>query len=268
MKIQFHTLSSSGEVDVEPKDTIQSLKIKLCPLTGFPEGEIRLTVGCTTLPDDSTVEECQIEAGSQISVLRTKAWERSRMDALKNLFLKQGELHSQASEGELSHDSKLPAGLELPDSLTALLQIAPKWNFTKGSCDVFNCNIYLLSPENCDIFGDEECREEWKSSHDKDFEGGSCAGKDWACIGATSEYDFYFVNLCKESPLFGATRRIVNNCDEEDEFTEPPFEKFLNVVEAYAKTNSAKEPEKDGDYDDIEFEPFEDFTPCKKARTA
>eukprot|EP00927_Polykrikos_kofoidii_P017928 TRINITY_DN18227_c0_g1_i1.p1 TRINITY_DN18227_c0_g1~~TRINITY_DN18227_c0_g1_i1.p1 ORF type:complete len:200 (+),score=42.07 TRINITY_DN18227_c0_g1_i1:100-699(+) len=194
-------------------------------------------------------------------------WDATRIESLKELFLKHGEVHQKAEKKDhLEHDDELPPGLELPTCLKALLRTCAKWNFTKESCDVFNCNMFLMSPKDDCIFGDGACREDWKKECAKEVGGESCAGPDWACIAASSEYDFYFVNLRKDSPLFGTTRHIVNNTREEEVFTEAPFEKFLDVVEAYAKANADKKPEESEDEADIEYDCFSNFKPSKRAR--
>jgi len=269
MKVKFQALSSVGEVDVDRLETIGALRKKVSALLDYPAAETQLTIGCTLLTDDAvTLEDCKFNTDVLLSVVRSQDWGQDRLGSLKEMFLKQGELHSDPkSRTLLRNDAVLPRGLELPSALQRLFQICAKWNFTKNSYDVFNCNLFLMSPDNSDIFGDDDLREEWNKSHAGDFDGGSCAGKDWACFGATSEYDFYFVNICSNSPIFGSTRRVVNNCDEEYHFTQPPFERFLDVVEAYARTNSAKKPE-NGEDSDIEYDPFEDFNPQKKARNS
>mmetsp|Transcript_673 Transcript_673/g.620 ORF Transcript_673/g.620 Transcript_673/m.620 type:complete len:98 (-) Transcript_673:25-318(-) len=74
----------------------------------------------------------------------------------------------------------------------------------------------------------------------------SCASDDWTCIGESSEFDFFFVNLRKSSPNFGMVKHIVNNCDEETVFTEAPFDRFLDLVEAFT-AEQATEDHDDGD---------------------
>ena len=186
-------------------------------------------------------------------------WNEARFHELKGHFLKQGEIHPEPdlSNNELSHESTLDEGHELPESLKQILKIGAKWNFTIDSCDVFNCNIYLVAPsKTVDIFGDEECKQEWLDEHGEN----SCAGKDWALLCATSEYDYFFVNIRKDSEHFGATRHIVNNCNEEEPFTAAPFENFLNVVEAYAKSNASKlKTNEDDEDEEIEYEDFLEF---------
>eukprot|EP00092_Neocalanus_flemingeri_P060873 GFUD01073089.1.p1 GENE.GFUD01073089.1~~GFUD01073089.1.p1 ORF type:complete len:195 (+),score=39.19 GFUD01073089.1:85-669(+) len=190
-------------------------------------------------------------------------WNESRMQELKKHFLKQGEIHSEPNQEkhELSHEAALEDGLALPETLQQILKIGAKWNFVKQSCDCFGCNIIVVHPEKTtNIFGDDECRTEWLEDHGEE----SCAGKDWALVCVTSEFDFYFVNVRAESAQYGATRHIVNNCYEEDLFTEPPFERFLDIVEAYAKTNAAKVQMKDEDVEDIEYDDFRSFNPLAK----
>ena len=49
------------------------------------------------------------------------------------------------------------------------------------------------------------------------------------------------MNLRKDSSLFGATRLVVENDDEESIFTNPPFEQFLDAVEAFAQARSVQD---------------------------
>jgi len=186
-------------------------------------------------------------------------WSEARLEQLKELFLKQGEIHSEPdhAKNELSHEGVLDEGHELPELLQNVLKIGAKWNFTKDSYDCFGCNILVVSPaKTTDIFGDEECRKDWLEEHGDE----SCAGKDWALVCVTSEYDFYFVNIRADSEQFGATRHIVNNCFEEEVFTKAPFATFLDVVEAFAKTNADKVKTDEEDEDEeIEYEDFGSF---------
>ena len=194
-------------------------------------------------------------------------WGDDRLEALKALFLKRGEVHAEptAKNHELSHDAALPDGLRLPAPLISMLKLGAKWNFTKDSYDVFNGNIVVKAPaDTTEIFGDEDTRAEWSEAHGGDE---SCAGKDWALVYATSEFDFYFVNLRVDSPDFGATRHTVNNCFEDEPFTAAPFERFLDVVEAWAKASAAKEPQSDEEEGDIEYDNLKGFLPAKRQKT-
>ena len=138
-------------------------------------------------------------------------WTEARLEQLKEDFLKQGEIHPEPdhAKNELSHDGVLDEGHELPELLQNVLKVGAKWNFTKDSYDCFGCNILVVSPANTtDIFGDEDCRQEWLEEHGDE----SCAGKDWALVCITSEFDFCFVNIRADSEQFSATCHIVNNC--------------------------------------------------------
>mmetsp|Transcript_55213 Transcript_55213/g.147855 ORF Transcript_55213/g.147855 Transcript_55213/m.147855 type:complete len:203 (-) Transcript_55213:98-706(-) len=192
-------------------------------------------------------------------------WSEARLEALRALFLKRGEVHAEASaeKRELSHDGALPDGLQMPAPLRSMLKLGAKWNFTKGSCDVFVCNVYAVAPADTEIFGDDDLRAEWSKDHGGEE---SCAGKDWALVCVTSEFHFYFVNLRTDSPNFGSTRHIVNNCDEEDAFTSPPFERFLDVIEAWAKASAAKEPSPGEDEAEIEYDTLDKFLPAKRQK--
>merc|ERR1712096_58246 len=223
-------------------------------------------MGSANKPAEPIHLELSSVAGNTVKAARAiimSEWSDSRLQELKRLFLKQGEIHPEIDQkkNELSHEAALGDGLEVPGTLRKMLEIGAKWNFIKDSCDCFECNIIVVHPaKTTNIFGDEELRSEWIEDHGEE----SCAGKDWALVCVTSEYDFYFVNVRADSPKFGSTRHIVNNCYEEELFTEAPFECFLDVVEAYAKTNAAKVKMDDEDEEDIEYEDFRTFNPLFK----
>lgn len=119
----------------------------------------------------------------------------------------------------------------IPKELRAIWKISSEWHLFKDHNNVFGFNIY--SPEkiieiennNC-IFGDESIRKKWKDDHGDN----SCGNKDWVCFVSYSEYDYIYINLNKDSNLFGSTRHIVNNCNEDRHLTDVPFEKFINYL--------------------------------------
>jgi hypothetical protein len=43
----------------------------------------------------------------------------------------------------------------------------------------------------------------------------SAAGDEWICIASSSEFEYYFVNVDKNSVGFESTRKITNNCFED-----------------------------------------------------
>lgn len=124
---------------------------------------------------------------------------------------------------------------DIPDELKILWKVSSEWHLIKNHCDVFGFNIY--SPKDViqityNIFGDESIREEWNEVGTDIFRHKClCGNKDWVCISGYSEYDYIFVNLNKDSLLFGATRHIVNNCGEDNELTDSPFEKFIDYIQ-------------------------------------
>ena len=102
-------------------------------------------------------------------------WNEARFHQLKEHFLKQGEIHSEPSNNELSHESTPDEGHELPESLKQILKIGAKWNFCKESYDVFGFNVYLVVPsKSVFMFGDEEMKQQWLDDHREN----SCTGKD------------------------------------------------------------------------------------------
>ena len=107
-------------------------------------------------------------------------WTETRLEQLKEHFLKQGEIHPEPdhAKNELSHDGVLDEGHELPELLQNVLKIGAKWNFTKDSCDCYGCNIMLVSPNTTWIFGTEKTRQGWLEVHGDE----SSAGKDWALV--------------------------------------------------------------------------------------
>ena len=113
-----------------------------------------------------------------------------------------------------------------------------KWTFK----DLFHLEIFVLTDEaNLSVFGDEECREDWREEHGDD----TCANTWWLCIGNSSEYDYYYVNAKEDSPDFGQVRHIVNNCDEESIYTQAPFDNFLDAVERYVDAQERLQTDSD-----------------------
>eukprot|EP00929_Paragymnodinium_shiwhaense_P076962 TRINITY_DN3960_c0_g1_i1.p1 TRINITY_DN3960_c0_g1~~TRINITY_DN3960_c0_g1_i1.p1 ORF type:complete len:201 (-),score=54.61 TRINITY_DN3960_c0_g1_i1:166-768(-) len=197
------------------------------------------------------------------------AWDADRCKTLSELFLQRGEIHQEAGRDPevLTKETaaKLPEGLALPESLANVLKLGAKWNFQKKSCDVFGCNLYVVLPESTTfIWGDDDCRSDWQQEHGNEE---STASRDWALVCVTSEYDYFFVNVRKDSPNFGATRHIVNNCNEESPFTAAPFENFLDVVVAWTEKSTALLAEAE-DEDDVEYPSLHDFLASKKSRAA
>eukprot|EP00435_Cladocopium_sp_Y103_P026493 s931_g6.t1 len=118
-----------------------------------------------------------------------------------------------------------------------------------------SCHGTLNHPESTERLQPEECKADWMEEHGED----SCAGDDWICIGESSEYDYFFVNLRKTSPHFGMVKHIVNNCDEDPDldfrqetaFSEAPFDRFLDIVESFA--------EQEANEDEDDCEPLHSF---------
>lgn len=159
------------------------------------------------------------------------------LSELKELFLRFGEL------GPPAKAAKVPA--DAPEGLQGLLKIASHWHIRKNHYNVFDLNLFDKKGAYIDkvcLMGDKDLVEEWSEEHPKP----NCAEDSWKCIAAISEFDYIFVNVDSSSKHFGATRRIVNNCNEDKPLTKAPFDNFINKVASYAK-KYVKFREKTGD---------------------
>ena len=139
-------------------------------------------------------------------------------------------------------ESETPQQKDIPHKTSwigeAQRKMGAKWTFK----DLFHLEMFVLTDEaNLDIFGDEECRDDWREEHGDD----NCANTWWLCIGNSSEYDYYYVNAKEDSPDFGQVRHIVNNCDEESIYTQAPFDNFLDAVERYVDAQERLQTDSD-----------------------
>ena len=114
--------------------------------------------------------------------------------------------------------------------------------FREGHYGVYGCNIFaedgarlastvkpiFINKEV--IFGDAFLMVQWSDDHNHP----NCSDPRWECFAAVSEFDYLFVCTDPHDPCFGGTRWIVNNCYEDKKFTEPPFDNFVERLEAYA----------------------------------
>ncbi|KAL6041850.1 hypothetical protein QOT17_024741 [Balamuthia mandrillaris] len=145
-------------------------------------------------------------------------------------------------------------GIVLPRELKQFYLFANGMNRIGCEFWCFGDNFYPL--EKCgyktkkDIFGDEGIMKEWrKEKEEKELSpGGSCASPGWILFGASSEFDYYFINCAPNSPFFGQVRHIVNNCNE-DELLAPSFQAFIQTVtkgmEQRRSTNNKEEDEQE-----------------------
>ncbi|KAK9752641.1 hypothetical protein K7432_018017 [Basidiobolus ranarum] len=131
----------------------------------------------------------------------------------------------------------------IPDHLKTLWKIASEWHLIEDNYNVFGFNIY--GPKNIvqvtkNVFGDEDIRKEWATDNGNE----SCGGTDWLCLAGYDEYNYIFMNFNKQSDLFGSTRHMVNNCNEDNDLTKPPFSNFIEYVKGHIenfKENSEEE---------------------------
>ena len=79
------------------------------------------------------------------------------------------------------------------------------------------------------IFGDAAQMMEWRDRHPHP----NCGDNGWECFAVVSEFDYLFVCTDTNTPDFGATRWIVNNCDDDKSLTGPPFDNFFKRIELY-----------------------------------
>lgn len=250
----------------ETVKTIKEMKAEIETRTGTSATAQRLLLKDRELKNGDIICDIELE-GTRLDlnlVKRSTEWEEQRLEQTREHFLTFGTvaLFSPGSPPPtvsgarlLTSESKLPAGLGLPESLKQMLHIGTKWNFFQKSYDCFGLNMFAVPPASTTwVFGDADSREEWHDRHGEE----SVAGNGWALIATSSEFNYYFVNMQLDSPDFGAVRAIVNNCDEEGPFTPAPFERFLDVVEAFAAETAALSEGPDSDPPD-DYKPFTSF---------
>lgn len=149
--------------------------------------------------------------------------------------------------------------LVAPEGLKSLLRQAGEWHLRRDHCGAFGVNIFAGKDggpffDKAQIMGDAELVEEWGEEHPSP----NCAQDGWECFAVVSEYDYLFVCVDPANERhFGATRRVVNNCDEDKEFTPAPFEAFVErLVEftaVYQEARAANEANEDDEDDCPEF---------------
>ena len=102
------------------------------------------------------------------------------------------------------------------------------------------------------LFGDAFQMVEWSDRHSHP----NCADNGWECFAAVSEFDYLFVCTDVDSHNFGATRWIINNCDDDNSFTHPPFNNFFERLEAYAQAREAYGDDHDAMLENLDFLKF------------
>jgi hypothetical protein len=161
------------------------------------------------------------------------------LDSIQSSFLVEGSLKPPSQRIEPT----------LPPELIKVYERASEWHLIPDNYGVFGFNIHPFAPiEN--VFGDEEVRDEWRESHDHP----NCAEDDYKCFATFSEFDNLFVNVNPESEDFGATRHIVNNCDDDRPVTAAPFSNFLILLESFASDYATAARNIIGEDDDEEGE--------------
>ncbi|KAI8973750.1 hypothetical protein BDF20DRAFT_671134 [Mycotypha africana] len=156
-------------------------------------------------------------------------------DQLKDKF---AEVYPPATDDELQslivnlEASNEGLAIGIPDDLSSLWRISSEWHLIKDHYNVFGFNIYSpqqVIPVTNDIFGgSEDVRQEWVMMSGQEQE--SCGSAGWMCIASYSEYDYIFMNFNKRSRMFGTTRHMVNNTNEDNALTNPPFSNFIEYV--------------------------------------
>ncbi|CAM0138160.1 hypothetical protein VKS41_001395 [Umbelopsis sp. WA50703] len=168
------------------------------------------------------------------------------LDSLSRLFAANKEPATQRDFETFVEEIKVygVSNPAIPNELESLWKIASEWHLIADHYNVFGFNIYgpkAVVQFTKDVFGDEEVREEWGSDHGED----SCGGADWLCLAGYSEFDYIFMNFNSQSKLFGATRHMVNNCDEDREFTNAPLANFvehmITNIENYKEESEGEE---------------------------
>ncbi|KAK3243296.1 hypothetical protein CYMTET_47036 [Cymbomonas tetramitiformis] len=164
---------------------------------------------------------------------------QARVRSLKAAFLELGSPTPPEDISSLANRAaeKFPSvkKISIPIELREIWMAASEWHLSHNHCDCFGFNIF--SPNEvvqvtAEIFGnDEELLKQWRKDTASAGKETSCAHEGWLCLASTSEYDFIFVNVDAESPFFGRTRHVVNNCCEDEDLTSGPFDEFLTRVE-------------------------------------
>lgn len=144
------------------------------------------------------------------------------LESLRQIFLIKGTIKPPKETADYSH---------LPSELQELLKIGSEWSLTGD--DIYGFNIAYTSDRETKvgILGDEECLQEWDDDHGPP----NVAENEYHFLGGYSEYDYFFVNADPNSPDFGATRLIVNNCNDDDALTTGAFINFLKTADRFSK---------------------------------
>ncbi|CAE7348815.1 unnamed protein product [Symbiodinium natans] len=250
LKVPITSLDgSSCELELDPDEKLEFLKSKISQALNLSLGRVSLVCDSKVWTDPNAQLKDIWQEGSTLTLLKNPNWDVARLDTLKAKFVKHGKVE-QESHGCRKHDAALPEGCKLPEILVELLKMGVKWTFK----DLFHCEMFVLTDDaNMDIYGDEECRQDWQEEHGED----SCAHPWWVCIGNSSEYDFYYLNTKESSPTFGQVKRIVNNCDEETVYTEAPFDNYLDAVERYVNDQEKLDPE--AEEEDEDYKNFSEY---------
>eukprot|EP01040_Poterioochromonas_malhamensis_P013784 gene13784-15201_t len=168
---------------------------------------------------EETNPETHLEGSEELLNAATPETLPELIESLRQVFSIKGVIHPPKTDADYS---------ELPNELQEVLKVGSKWLLTGDDTFGFNLNF---DGGKVMILGDEELVEEWKDDHDSPNVGED----DYELLGGYSEYDYVFVNKNPDSPDFGATRIIVNNCDDDDALTPAPFINFLKVLDRFAK---------------------------------
>uniref|UniRef100_A0A7S4J307 Knr4/Smi1-like domain-containing protein n=1 Tax=Odontella aurita TaxID=265563 RepID=A0A7S4J307_9STRA len=135
-----------------------------------------------------------------------------------------------------------------PEALKELLLHAREWHIRKDHCGVFGVNMFAGKDaggpfyDKEQIMGDAEMVSEWREEHETP----NCAQEGWECFAVVSEYDYLFVCVDPaDAENFGATRRVVNNCDRDEALTSAPFDNFVERLVEFAELYQKYETDKD-----------------------
>ena len=151
----------------------------------------------------------------------SSAWQQ-RASSLKEKFCQFGECGQPFIDK--THKN-------LPEPMNALLTVAGEWHIMPDHFGVFGFNLFDNGTflNKTLILGDEDLVKEWKDEHSSP----NCAEEAWECFAAVSEYDYLFVCVDYDSPHYGYTRHIVNNCWEDNSLLDASFDVFFEKLEMY-----------------------------------
>lgn len=162
-------------------------------------------------------------------------------------------------------------GIRFPDALRQLYAFCNGLSVHDADLWTFGFNVLPLttSSTGLDFFGDQELRADWlkemcekKGVRPEE----SVAHRSWLPVAATSEFDFYFVNVDPAFPrVYGSVRRMVANCFADEHPACASIAELLVQAAAYIdrrerarKRLAAEHPDQAADQIEVSFRDDDD----------